>query len=525
MKRKCFERILSAVFIAILAFANYACDNKEEILPRDKEKQENKNPHAISQEQALASLQAFLASFDDETTRSVMTRRKIKDVFSVEFHKDVTRGDQSDTVDCDNLLYVANFEDGQGYAILAADDRVQDEVLAVVEKGSMPPATMKAVAQNFSKNLGSRPVFSGFPTTGLGYVSSAEYPDEVFMNPNTVDLADSIEGDTLVGDFDPCGSSVIEPESPSITGKPLDGPYIDLNGELVGGYVYEKARNDLYDESKDNSRNPSNPSSKNEEGGYMEISYGDWREVFCAKPLLGDFCTWHQQAPFNLAYPSCSQFWGNGVRNHAFVGCVPLALAKVIVYKECPQTYSGIDIKSIREGSRSGNWAEGTDLLLYKISQDCHSKYFYNGTFTFPFRAKRFLKNHGYSNVHKKDYSFDRVSSMIKKDHPVIMFAMPRFHITKSHCWNIDGYKIMKKDITYHYYSKDNVLVRTDNYVDVHNMVHCDFGWGGSHNGYFTSGVFKLNDSNAEYDDVTKNSSKTTHYNNFKRILTYDCSK
>ena len=42
MKRKCFERILSAVFIAILAFANYACDNKEEILPRDKEKQEKK---------------------------------------------------------------------------------------------------------------------------------------------------------------------------------------------------------------------------------------------------------------------------------------------------------------------------------------------------------------------------------------------------------------------------------------------------------------------------------------------------
>ncbi len=42
MKRKCFERILSAVFIAILAFANYACDNKEEIPPRDKEKQENK---------------------------------------------------------------------------------------------------------------------------------------------------------------------------------------------------------------------------------------------------------------------------------------------------------------------------------------------------------------------------------------------------------------------------------------------------------------------------------------------------
>lgn len=139
MKRKCFERILSAVFIAILAFANYACDNKEEIPPRDKEKQESKNPHAISQEQALASLQAFLASFDDETTRSVMNGRRVKDIFPVEYKKDVTRGDVND-IDCENLLYVVNFEDEKGFAFLAADDRVKDDVLAVVEQGTNDPS-------------------------------------------------------------------------------------------------------------------------------------------------------------------------------------------------------------------------------------------------------------------------------------------------------------------------------------------------------------------------------------------------
>ena len=51
---------------------------------------------------------------------------------------------------------------------------------------------------------------------------------------------------------------------------------------------------------------------------------------------------------------------------------------------------------------------------------------------------------------------------------------------------------------------------------------HGDFGWGGQHNGYYTSGVFKLNDQDAEYDHPEMDNNRKTHYNNYKRILSYD---
>ena len=513
--------MLSMLLVTALTLCNYACESEDELVhPKPRQEDVSTNSHALSQEQAMASLQDFMESFDGGTTRSAMHRR-VKEVFPVEYYKDVTRAG-ADTVDCENLLYVVNFEDDQGYAILAADDRIKDAVLAVIEHGNMSVATMRAASG--SANMNFRPIFSGFPTTGPGYISSEQHPDEIFMNPNTVDLRDSIEGDTLVGNFDPCGLTVTEPTTPDFTPNPSREPVIDINGELIGGFVYDKARNDLYDE---NVANGENITPKPEgDGGSMEISYGGWKLVSLVPPLLDAFWEWDQHAPFNNLYPSCFQFWGNGVKSHADAGCVPLALAKVMTYLEQPKRYTyerhTIDWGVLKKTAMTDEGKSHAAMLLYQISRDCHSIYFYNGTFTFPFQAKRFLANHGYTNVHKRNYSFERVSSMISKKHPVIMFSMPRFHITKSHCWNVDGYKILKRDITYKYYDSKKNLVRTDCYVDIHNMVHCDFGWGGLHNGYYTSGVFKLNDQDAEYDHPEIGNNRKTHYNNYKRILSYD---
>ena len=44
-----------------------------------------------------------------------MNGRRVKDIFPVEYKKDVTRGDVND-IDCENLLYVVNFEDEKGFA-------------------------------------------------------------------------------------------------------------------------------------------------------------------------------------------------------------------------------------------------------------------------------------------------------------------------------------------------------------------------------------------------------------------------
>ena len=40
------------------------------------------------------------------------------------------------TSNANNILYVANFSDNKGFAILAGDDRIQEKVIAVADKGS-----------------------------------------------------------------------------------------------------------------------------------------------------------------------------------------------------------------------------------------------------------------------------------------------------------------------------------------------------------------------------------------------------
>ena len=52
-------------------------------------------------------------------------------------------------------------------------------------------------------------------------------------------------------------------------------------------------------------------------------------------------------------------------------------------------------------------------------------------------------------------------------------------------------------------------------------MVHCDFGWGGDCNGYYVSGVFKLNDPNSEKDS-NSNKNHNKKYTSLITLITYD---
>ena len=110
----------------------------------------------------------------------------------------MTKAGGSD-VNCENLLYVANFEQEQGYAILAADNRIGDKVIAVADSGCMSDATIYTAAELMNSE---RVIYEGYPTTGPGFFTLPETGDELFMNPNTVSLYDADEDDTYVGNFD-----------------------------------------------------------------------------------------------------------------------------------------------------------------------------------------------------------------------------------------------------------------------------------------------------------------------------------
>ncbi len=52
-------------------------------------------------------------------------------------------------------------------------------------------------------------------------------------------------------------------------------------------------------------------------------------------------------------------------------------------------------------------------------------------------------------------------------------------------------------------------------------MVHCDFGWGGEANGYYTSGIFNIGGNDKELD-IFGETDVTTNYNWYLKIITYD---
>lgn len=81
--------------------------------------------------------------------------------------------------DPSELLYLVNFDNNDGYAVLAADDRISSSVIAFVESGSISPADFT------STNTVNRTIYNGYPTTGPGLYYNAD-STEVYINPRRV---------------------------------------------------------------------------------------------------------------------------------------------------------------------------------------------------------------------------------------------------------------------------------------------------------------------------------------------------
>ena len=116
---------------------------------------------------------------------------------------------------------------------------------------------------------------------------------------------------------------------------------------------------------------------------------------------------------------------------------------------------------------------------------------------------------------------------MLEDDCPLFICSLPHdgffnYDFANSHAWNIDGYKTTQTITTY-YVFVNGIYDHTEIiYSPQSTKVHCDFGWGGYHNGYYASGIFQLNAYGIEYDNPTLPHTETTNYNYYLKIITYD---
>lgn len=127
---------MKKIFLVIMTLSVlFSCS--KEILQNDSSvggeifSEEMGSPYRISLEDALNSLDEFLGTI--ETKSSNTERKRISDVLYIKQDKPVDTKSEDDT-SC--VLYVVNFEDEQGYAVLSADTRLPVDIYAVTETGS-----------------------------------------------------------------------------------------------------------------------------------------------------------------------------------------------------------------------------------------------------------------------------------------------------------------------------------------------------------------------------------------------------
>ena len=93
----------------------------------------NSPSNAITMEKACDNLKNILRDIDPQTRGSIRTIRDIKPFPISSFRNNITRTTQQDSTE---LLYLVNFEDNNGYAVVAANTLISPSVLFVTDSGS-----------------------------------------------------------------------------------------------------------------------------------------------------------------------------------------------------------------------------------------------------------------------------------------------------------------------------------------------------------------------------------------------------
>lgn len=222
-------------------------------------------------------------------------------------------------------------------------------------------------------------------------------------------------------------------------------------------------------------------------------------------PILNYY--WHQSHPFNKYCPIKS-----GTR--CLAGCVPVALAMILTYNRYPAslTLDGYTCQwdlmnsvynynsstgRIEEGSSTG--LDLVAWLIKEIGVYCDTYYTTSWSFTVPEDAKDFMKSIGYTNA-KKHVGYDEndILPMLNAGKPVFIAAISG--VIDGHAWVIDGY--IKNSY------------RT--------LMHCNWGWGGSCNGYYVSKVFDTRKGPVQTDpDYDKGGTSSFDFDWWYRIITY----
>lgn len=423
------KNILPVIFSTL---AICSCSKNLETTPEINNLQEE--DYTIPIEDALSSLEDFMID-----RGMVMTKGGVADYIDNYF----TVSAPGTKASCakENVLYAVNFKEESGYALLSADSRITEEILAVTDQGCISESDFE------------KPIFERIPTDNDD-LSVSEYDEMV------------------------ASGVLAEPQQ-----------------NLINLEIMSYASRQIYHDDIEiihSPCDPSGPTGGRGGGGSNPVTYS-WQTVKEVPRMLNTL--WTQSTKNNDIFNKYCPTVGLFVKRKAPAGCVCIALSQIIAYHEYPAnlTCNGMkidypSIKNIYYYEDEGVHGTGTEISREMLARFCinvgswcntkyHSIFGISWGFAWPSDAKSCLELFGYRNVSLNwDYNENQVLNSLDRGCPVFMSAIAGF--LQGHAWVIDGYM------------KRNYVSNKGNVSKSQTLVHCNWGWLGDCNGYFTSGVF-----------------------------------
>lgn len=379
----------------------------------------------------------------------------------------------------DSLLYLVNFANDAGFAVVSADKRIPDDILALSESGSINALCFKSAHQS----------------KGTPYFSK-EYNEWAVAEDNNGDETDH--------------NSFIASE--------------------IMNYAMGSIINTVDTTSKDINNGDTDNDNEHSTTHITRFNYSGWSIDYCIAPIVRTH--WHQDAPFNM---NCLNNKGQRVPT----GCVTTAVAQIIAhnarnYGEFHNSHNQLMWSYINQYENvdspgSGDVTSVEDFCSYlfnkcKIKSDSIDGY----TFSLPHKAKNAFQDNGYTNVKEHfNYGLDSIRTMLSNGKPVFIsgissstshYFFPNYHID-GHAWIIDGLLVRKRTIEEIDLNTNEVLSQL---IEYRNLVHCNWGWtNGGCNGYFADGIFDLSHKADKYDESDTDRDSTSVNYNFDSCLNY----
>lgn len=386
----------------------------------------------VTPEMARANLESFLGEFEPATRGGV--RRTIADMHVLGGFG-ATRADGAED---EPLVYLFNFADNQGFSLVSGDTRVED-ILAFVPEGNLDP-------------------------------------DEPVDNPGLAIFLEN--GDTYYR---------------AMTGLPIE----DANGNSV---IYNGIEDTIYDGNGDPIDTRPITSSVTE----------PWETTSTVGSVIP--CEWGQGSP-NLGpnYNIFNKYCFTTTGEQAYAGCIAIAVAQIMYYHGLNTTYNGEyfdwnvmrTVKDMYTGTVAAK--DKVARLIFQLGRSQNLDMDYGGpgegSSAYFNKVPRTFANFDYSrkgtytDYDISGYKFDiplfacgqaKRKNIKHKFLGITIWTEPDY--SGGHAWVIDQKITQKRTVSY--YHNDEFLRSVP---QERTLVHCNWGWDGSKNGYYFNKAFDTN--------------------------------